>query len=97
MNRPDYYYTSKILSWLFFLAAMVCLVLFFVQGMSNFLWLIASLILFILAYFISPHPKEKLDVATELMWDEWCIELVFHIIVFPIRLLIKGFHHIFDI
>ena len=95
MSHSEFYYTRKILSWLCFLAAIVCLIIFFVQGMENLLWIIASLILFIIAYFISPHNKKHDDKA-ELLFDEVIIEAIYYLIVFPLRIVIKGIQHILD-
>lgn len=96
MNRPDFYYTRKLLSWLFFIAGVVCLILYFVQGMENFMLLISSIILFVWAYLVSPHHYKKLADQSDLLLDECIIELVFAIILFPIRIIGKGLHYLLD-
>ena len=95
-QQQDFYYTRKILSWLFFLAGIGCLIKFFVDGMVNFLWIISAVICFMLAYVISPHQKTDRSDAVELLFDEYIIEMIYYVIVFPLRLIVRGIQHILD-
>lgn len=95
MDKPDFYYTCKLLSWIFYLAAISCVIIYVVKGFEYLMILIIGIVFFLLAYFISPHHKKASD-RKDLLLDESIIELTFSIIIFPIRILIKGLHHLFD-
>ena len=79
-----------------FLAGVGCLIQFFMDGMSNFLWVVAAIICFILAYLVSPHQKTDRSDTAELFFDEYVIEGLYYVIIFPIRLIVKGIQHILD-
>ena len=86
-HRQDFYYTRKVFSWLFFLIGVGCVIAFFVNGMTNFIFLELAFFFFIWAYFISPHRRNSSSEVPDLWIDEWLIEFVFKLITWPFRII----------
>lgn len=96
-HQTPYYYTRKLLSWIFFIVGAVALILFFIKGAEEWILLVGAIISFLMAYWVSPHQKSQSWDFSELLWDEYIIQLVFKVLTWPFRLVGKLLENITDV
>lgn len=99
-NSSDYYHLRRFLAVLCFIAAFVCLGTFFLTDLEHYILLILMVIFFVLAYCIAPYSQNResrrADVIQELFLDQWIIQGFFHLVAYPIRMILTLIRHIFD-
>lgn len=90
---PDFYYTRIIFSWLCFIAAIVCIGvgIYSIAALQQALYYLfaLSIVLFILAFKISPEPDSFIRQVLGEIVGNIIFEALIRLILWPFKLLFR--------